>query len=389
MSDASALELALEDILSRACRRPFETVSGHLVRCGSRLKAECPGCSAIHVGDWQAIIRSGVFDAGPEYRFFLLTLTAPSFGEVHRVPRTGRRSQVCVCGERHSPEHDAHLRGLPLDSESYDYRGQVEWNAASGRLWDATRARLRSLAPSLAFASVREWQARGALHLHVLLRVHISDVQALPVVTAKGRRSVPSIIGTVLKVSARADGGHSIYWGANADCRPIRADEGTGRTVWYLTKAVGYLTKDVADEGGGTSEAGREHWRCMDHAARRHRCPECVRRGNKVIACGGMVHRQWGARSHVVSVSRPSRDGSRPGWSLTGLTRAKQRRERLEWVRANFPMSDDEVAASARARMVRAQEASALLASLSRKRKKVTESLVSVTASAGPPSHAG
>ncbi|WP_374198453.1 replication initiator [Nocardioides sp. R-C-SC26] len=390
MAGTAALELGLEVMLSRACRRPFETPSGHVVRCGSRLKAECEGCSALHVGDWRSIIRSGVFDAGTGYRFFLLTLTAPSFGAVHHVPREPGKRDLCKCGKRHSNEVDAGLRGVPVDLADYDYAGQVAWNAASGRLWDATRARLRALLPSLAFASVREWQARGALHLHVLIRVEAKDAQKVPVVQAgKKRRSVPVITALVGAVTARGDDGITVCWGANVDCRPVRADQATGRTIWYLTKAVGYLTKDVADGGGGHSLAGVEHWRRMDHAARRHRCPGCQRRRHRVLACGALLHRQWGARSHVVSVSRPSRDGSRPGWSLTGLTRARQREARLKWVRENFPMSESEIREAATARLARNQEASALLAALARKRKSATQSLVSVTASAGPPSHAG
>ncbi len=328
MARDELLQQGLDHILSTACRQPFQTDAGVLVRCGSRLKSVCPGCSAIHVGDWQAIIRSGVFEAGPDYLFYLLTLTAPSFGPVHFVPKAAS-SRPCVCGEWHQPKSDGHLRGIPIDPGSYSYAEQIDWNATSSRLWDATRSRLRALAPSLEFASVREWQARGALHLHLLLRVHSVDMPAI---------SVTAIESVVHRVTARSDRGAIMQWGANVDCRVVKADQTTGRAIWYLTKAVGYLTKDVADGGGGASLECNEHWAWLDRAAQDYRCRTCSKESRQ--HCGGKLHRQWGARSHVVSVSRRSRDGLRSGWSLTGLTRTAQRQQRREWAEAHFGTSE-------------------------------------------------
>lgn len=128
MSEVSALERGLDELLARACRRPYETQSGQVVRCGSRLKSECPGCSSIHVGDWRAIIRSGIYGAGPEYRFFLLTLTAPSFGQVHRVPRPGIARVMCRCGTAHDSARRAGALRPALEEipEGFDVAGSPE-----------------------------------------------------------------------------------------------------------------------------------------------------------------------------------------------------------------------------------------------------------------------
>lgn len=276
----------------------------------------------------------------------MLTLTAPSFGKVHRVAKAGRRTQSCSCGSWHDPTTDEHLRGLPIDQDEYDYLGQVDWNASSGRLWDATRSRLRAFLPSLEFAAVREWQARGALHLHVLIRLGVADAKKVSVDRTGKRTHVPAVEELVRSVSSHSDLGVAVNWGSNVDCRPIRADESTGRAVWYLTKTIGYLVKDVADGGGCSSAMGRRHWALMSEAATKYRCESCRRVGSK---CGGLLHRRWGARSHVVSVSRSSRRHGRSGWSLTGLTREMQAARRLAWAMENYaPTEQSRIAASRR-----------------------------------------
>jgi hypothetical protein len=125
------------------------------------------------------------------------------------------------------------------------------------------------------FASVREWQARGALHLHVLIRLDYADASRLAVVRSGRRTSVPTVESLVRSVASHTDAGVVAQWGENIDCRPIRADESTGRAIWYLTKAIGYLVKDVADGGGPTSPAGLRHWARMTEAAHAYVCGSC------------------------------------------------------------------------------------------------------------------
>ncbi len=87
------------------------------------------------------------------------------------------------CFERHGTQ-DARI-GVPLCPHCYDYAGAVLWNGSVGRLWDrfviqvrrelAKRAGVRisdltSLA-RVSFAKVVEYQRRGSVHLHAVIRV--------------------------------------------------------------------------------------------------------------------------------------------------------------------------------------------------------------------------
>ncbi|SES23066.1 hypothetical protein SAMN05421870_112209 [Streptomyces qinglanensis] len=107
------------------------------------------------------------------------TFTAPSFGPVHNRP--GPRP--CRCGRRHASDDPA--LGAPLDPERYDYESAVLWNAHAGMLWRrftihlrreiARRAGLtqRELPERarVSFAKVAEYQKRGAVHFHAVIRL--------------------------------------------------------------------------------------------------------------------------------------------------------------------------------------------------------------------------
>lgn len=291
------------------------------MRCQSRVKSRCPSCAELYRGDWAAIARSGVFDGAVErYRFYLLTLTAPSFGKVHRVPRSeGKGARRCGCGATHSVA-DAALRGVPLDTATYDYAGQVAWNRDAGLLWDRTRRRLRDRWDSIEFFLVREWQDRGVLHLHVLARV------------ARGEAPEARTLGRTARTAvaySRIDGAQ-VEWGEQVDAAAFRADGDGARTIWYLSKALNYVMKDtaLAAMGGRGSNLAWAHLAALDDAARAMRCsPECV-----PGECGSRVHERYGSRSHVVSATRRTRH--RGGWSFTGLTRKLQRALRREWVQS-------------------------------------------------------
>jgi len=285
----------------------------------------------LAAGDWSAIIRSGIFDAPTGYRFAVLTLTSPSWGRTHHVAKVGRPGgRRCPCGAHHDPERDAYLRGLPLDLDEWDYAGQVLWNHHVGRLWNRLLRDLRALSPGLAYAAVREWQARGSLHLHVLLRMPANEYLAPMTLEAVART-----VGTT--VDDGMGGRVRLTYGAQVKAEPLRADGSAAKTVWYLTKAVQYLVKDVSDGGGPTSAYGQAHWaRLSAYARETLRCPRCPRSPN--LRCPAPCHRQWGARSRVITVSdgRGGRAKStRPRWSLTGLTRTSQRLARVAWAKAN------------------------------------------------------
>lgn len=304
-------------VVARGCSSPIRTATGVWVRCGSRIRSKCESCAELYRGDWAAIARSGVFDAPlAEFRYYLLTLTAPSFGRVHRVPRDGeQRVGVCGCGAEHSAT-DTGLRGVPLDGSAYDYAGQVAWNRDAGLLWDRTRRRMRDRWESLEYFIVREWQDRGVLHVHAIIRVARLEAPSADVLRESAR--------TATAVS-RVDAGVVVEWGAQARCDSFRADGDGAKTIWYLSKALNYVLKDVAVASENAPVDVWRHQVALGDAARQMRCArDCTPQD-----CVNLVHKRYGSRSQVVSASR--RTTTRRGWSFTGLTRTVQRRLRREW----------------------------------------------------------
>lgn len=312
------------------CSRPIEVSPGVHVRCGSRIKSRCLACAELYRGDWAASARSGVFD-GPvqDFRFYLLTLTAPSFGAVHRVPRLETsRLHDCGCGATHSASEGG-LRGVPLDPSSYDYLGQVAWNRDAGALWDRTRLRMRDRWDSLEYFGVREWQERGVLHVHAILRIAITEAPAADELGFAARSA---------EAASKVDGS-VVGWGAQYRCDAFRADGNGAKTIGYLSKTLNYVMKDTAREGMGGRNQAWEHQAALLRAARSMRCSaEC-----DPANCTSRVHDRFGSRSHVVSASR--RTKHRTGWSFSGLTRTVQRRLRREWFESHVAPVGPETAA--------------------------------------------
>ena len=131
--------------------------------------------------------------ASTEHPRAFLTLTAPSFGPVHTRTVTRRGHVIpCRCGERHHPD-DPRL-GTALDPDSYDYDGAVLWQAHAGALWARfTIALRRALAAALgvrarefrdharlSYAKVAEYQRRGLVHFHAVIRLDGPDGPADP-----------------------------------------------------------------------------------------------------------------------------------------------------------------------------------------------------------------
>ncbi|MFC8130535.1 replication initiator protein RepSA [Streptomyces sp. NPDC057302] len=154
--------------------------------CGNRRASRCPSCAWTYAGDTYHLIRAGLVgdpDKGTPHtvrdhpRVFA-TLTAPSFGAVHNRP--GNRA--CRCGQRHG--EDAPDLGTALDPATYDYAGAVLWNNHASDLWRyftiylrreiARRAGLTQTAAReqsrLSFGKVAEYQKRGAVHFHAVIR---------------------------------------------------------------------------------------------------------------------------------------------------------------------------------------------------------------------------
>ena len=156
-----------------------------LLRCGNRRATRCPSCSNVYRYDTYQLIAAGLrggktvpISVSTHPRVFA-TLTAPGFGPVHNQPG----AVPCVCGTRHGD--DDSLLGTPLNPERYDYTGAVLWNAHAPALWarftthlrreianaaGLTQRTLRHHA-TLSYAKVAEYQKRGQIHFHTVIRI--------------------------------------------------------------------------------------------------------------------------------------------------------------------------------------------------------------------------
>ncbi|MFC0866314.1 replication initiator [Sphaerimonospora cavernae] len=168
-----------------------------LIRCGNRRASRCPSCAETYRRDTFHLIRSGLLGGSkgvPEtvrsHPRVFATLTAPSFGPVHRGPGKNGQAAVChprrtgpACFERHTAD-DLRI-GQPLDPATYDYVGHVLWNAHAGDLWRRFTIYLRrhlagaagltraafNRQVKVSFAKVAEYQARGVVHFHAVIRL--------------------------------------------------------------------------------------------------------------------------------------------------------------------------------------------------------------------------
>ncbi len=283
-----------------------------LVACGNRRESRCPPCSERYRRDAYFLVAAGL--AGGEARgvspsvashpLVFATFTAPSFGAVHRrvVDAGGVRpcrigsAEVCSdgipmrCPERHT-EGDPRI-GQALCPDCYDYEAAALWNANLGALWRRTVTYLpRELAALLglsvaalrrqvriAYAKVAEFQARGSVHVHAVIRLDGPDG---PDTAPTGGATAELLAGAVARTAARVavtvagPGGEEmeIRWGDQIDARPLntggpRAGDGQGAGVaGYLAK---YATKD-AQAGGGLDRRIRaegviERAELSDHA---------------------------------------------------------------------------------------------------------------------------
>jgi len=185
-----------------------------MVRCGNRREACCPSCAHEYRGDmWQLVYagmaggRKGVPEEVAEHPQVFASLTAPSFGAVHGRPDDGR---ACRCGQRHDA-NDPQL-GAAIDPQTYDYEGAVLWNWYAPALWNrfcvelvrvfASQAALSERAwrkrVRVAFAKVAEFQARGLVHFHAIVRLDGAHDRA----TAPGVRVSPEELCEAIRQAA-------------------------------------------------------------------------------------------------------------------------------------------------------------------------------------------
>jgi hypothetical protein len=248
-----------------------------LLACGDRRASVCPACAEVYRRDaWQMIHAGlaggkGIPASVGAHPLVFTTFTAPSFGLVHSRLERGGRVQVCSrrdptrrcahgwpvgCWVSHA-EQDPRL-GAPICGDCYDTHGAVLWNALAPRLWSATttyvvRALARHAGLSqracrglvrVRYVKVAEFQRRGLVHFHALIRLDGAppaqdpgrlvappagftvDLLAAAVATGAALVRVPVPVG-----SDHAGPRPAVRWGREVDVRPVVARAGDRAAV--------------------------------------------------------------------------------------------------------------------------------------------------------------
>jgi hypothetical protein len=244
-------------------RYSTDTEPGHRLKvaCGNRRASRCPACSRTYSADTYHLIRAGLVgddtkDVPATVRDcprVFATLTAPSFGPVHNRPDNG----PCRCGTHHSDRDP--LLGTPLDPDRYDYAHAVLWNNHAPELWRRFTIYLfRVMAKAaglfqrelkerakISFGKVAEYQRRGAVHFHAVIRIDGPDGPgSLPpawattdflerVIRAAARRATIPLDAVTARPARRERGemipavpsqpARVLEWGEQIDVRPVRA----------------------------------------------------------------------------------------------------------------------------------------------------------------------
>ncbi|MHB6908277.1 replication initiator [Streptomyces sp. DB-54] len=260
-----------------------------LVRCRNRRATVCAPCSRLYAGDTFHLVRAGLLggknvpaDVRDHPRLFV-TLTAPSFGAVHRVTsdrercRPRRKAGCCEHGRSLGcpATHDSAdpLAGQPLCLDCYDYTAHVLWHAHAGRLWKAftdnlynhlaartgrTRTGLRR-AVRISYAKVAEYQKRAAVHVHAVVRLDGANGPGDPPPAWVPAGDLTAAVRTAAAAVhlhtpySQALGEHELRWGSELDVRPLRVFGGKegladDAIAAYVAK---YVTKGAADTAIG------------------------------------------------------------------------------------------------------------------------------------------
>lgn len=232
-----------------------------LVACRNRRATRCPSCADTYRQDSFHLIAAGlrggkgIPDTVATHPRVFLTLTAPSFGPVH----TRRGTDVCHrrrsddrcphgirrgCWRRH-PDNDP-LLGQPLCSLCFDYDRAVLWNAVAPELWRRTTIAIRRQLAKLGgvpvrklnehvrlrFTKVIEYQARGAIHIHAVLRLDGPDPES--VTAADGRWTAEVLDDAIRRAAAQVSAPlparvqarqQRARWGEQLDVHPLPADD--------------------------------------------------------------------------------------------------------------------------------------------------------------------
>jgi hypothetical protein len=319
-----------------------------MLACRNRREAVCLPCSLLHNGDSFAIVRSGLsggkgvpVEVGTHPRVFV-TLTAPSFGLVHRAGDgavcLARRDQpVCphgramYCRARHAGADM--LVGSALCADCYDYAGAVIWNASAGGLWARYMNKVRREVARLggltvrsneiskhlrvSYVKVAEFQRRGAVHFHAVLRL---DGPEGPGDDPPSWASAGLLAEAVRAAGPKASmgvpvpggGTQVIRLGVQLDAREI-APAGADDSELTEDAIASYIAKYVTKGSGGALVLVRriEHAGWIEHAPVTGHAKALMRAAWELggrEAFAGLRLRAWahqlGFRGNVVTKSR-------------------------------------------------------------------------------------
>jgi hypothetical protein len=278
-----------------------------LKACGTRRAARCPPCAEVYRADAYQLLRAGlaggkgVPDSVAAHPRLFVTFTAPSFGPVHSS--RSRRSRVQTCRPARPEARCPHGRprrcpirhlagdpalGTPICLDCYDYARAVVWNALASQLWKRTSIYLRRAIARqagltagkagrqvrLVYAKVAEYQQRGTIHLHVIIRLDGPDPHTPPPAWATTALLAAAVRQTAAQVTLACPlGGPPLRWGDQLDLQPVRHGRGersAGEVAGYLAK---YATKATESLSGGLdrpigSLAQLERLALPEHTAR-------------------------------------------------------------------------------------------------------------------------
>ena len=330
------------------------------IRCGNRRANVCPSCSRLYAADMFHLIRAGVTggktvpEAVAENPLVFATVTAPSFGIVHGRRDHGRRCHPTTRGESRC-EHDrprtchaSHAEddsalGQPLCRDCYEYNSHVVWQWWAPDLWRRFTIALRRLVANtldvpanrlsevatVQYAKVAEYQRRGAVHFHALVRLdgpRTADgfapapaVIDADVLAGLIRRAASSVRLTVPGVDAD-DPARVLAFGRQVDARAVRTSRRTDDPDRTLSpeQVAGYLAKYATKSADDTGATDSAHHRWIRATVR-----ELDTRGRAASSAGYELLGKWihmlGFRGHFASKSRR--------YSITlGMIRRSRRR---------------------------------------------------------------
>jgi hypothetical protein len=249
-------------------------------RCGNRRASRCPSCSVLYKYDTYNLIAAGLRggkqtpDSVAAHPRLFVTLTAPSFGPVHLGPAKNGQRRPCHprragqgpdCRTWHRQGDP--LIGTPLDPETYDYAGHVLFNVLAGKLWSRFTIDLRrQLAQAagiprdrlgqevtLSYAKVAEYQARGIVHYHAVIRLDGPDGPGSPPPAWASATVLESAVRdaatTAVVTTPDAPGvpSRALRFGAQIDVKTLAAGELSGSDRAPTETAVAhYIAKYAA-----------------------------------------------------------------------------------------------------------------------------------------------